>query len=316
MKQRLRSGIRFTTFVLVALVLVISAWLVASLIEWRTGKRVFPWSAYAFCGNSIPEALPASIRIGLYEEFPVPWRLEKLRQVNFPVTLAVAATSQDDFLTLRDTILQTYPQVQEVYFWPLLTHEEGYYPGVWSDADAIQRVAKDAENLPTLWDSEVPLGRTQLSLSDWWRNRAFLDRWLRQRSEPVHIWRSHAVMGLDSLFLRLVGLHFDPREYPSVTLQLDLYTTGEGQPRDELAQMLRCGVETYGERFVPAFGVLNDGEGPEEIFVPPATLRRNLQLAREAGVAEIWLFGVNGLNDAYLTALRETLPVEAMPEKN
>jgi hypothetical protein len=36
---------------------------------------------------------------------------------------------------------------------------------------------------------------------------------------------------------------------------------------------------------------------------------RNLQLARGAGVAEVWLFGVNGLNDEYLSALRETLPL-------
>jgi hypothetical protein len=123
-------------------------------------------------------------------------------------------------------------------------------------------------------------------------------------------------MGLNPLLLRLVGFHFDPVEYASVTFQLDLYTVGEGQPREELARTLRCGVETYGERFVPAFGVLNDGEGPEGIFVPPATLRRNLQMAREAGVSEIWLFGVNGLNDAYLTALRETIPLEVASEEN
>mgnify|MGYP001569888165 CR=1 FL=1 len=71
-------------------------------------------------------------------------------------------------------------------------------------------------------------------------------------------------------------------------------------------------VERYGERFVPSLGVLNDGEGPAHIFVPPTTLRRNLQLAREAGVAEVWLFGVNGLNDEYLSALRETLSLESI----
>ena len=76
--------------------------------------------------------------------------------------------------------------------------------------------------------------------------------------------------------------------------------------------MLRCGVERYGAQFIPSFGVLNDAEGPAEIFVPPETLRRNLGLARAAGVSEIWIFGVNGLNSEYLSALHETLPLESL----
>jgi hypothetical protein len=297
---------------MIAMLLLVVAWGAVSLIEWGTGRRVLPWSAYAFCGHSHPPTLPGQVRLGLYEEFPVPWRLEKLRQVDFPVTLAVAAKSRDEFLALRASILQTYPQVQAVYFWPLLAAAEGYYPGAWSDAVAVRRVAAEAEGQPTLWDSEMPLGLNRWSLSDWWQNRTFVDQWLRQRSEPVQIWRSHAGMGLNPLFLRLVGLQFDPAQYAQVSLQLDLYTSGEGQPREALAQILRCGVETYGERFVPSFGALDDGEGPSDLFVPPATLRRNLQLAREAGVSEIWLFGVNGLNAAYVSAITETLPVQPM----
>lgn len=70
---------------------------------------------------------------------------------------------------------------------------------------------------------------------------------------------------------------------------------------------MRCGVEQYGERFIPAFGVLNDGEGPDNLFVTPERLRQDLRLAREAGVAEVWLFGANGLNAEVLTIVREEL---------
>src|SRR5690349_6909990 len=63
-------------------------WLYASIVEFQTGRRLWPWSAYAFCGRSQPAALPQTVRIGLYEEFPNPWRLAKLGQLDFPVTLA------------------------------------------------------------------------------------------------------------------------------------------------------------------------------------------------------------------------------------
>jgi hypothetical protein len=196
----------------------------------------------------------------------------------------------------------------------LLSHDEGYYPGSWSDADGIDRVAGEADGLPVLWDLEVPLNLVGLSAGNWWRNRTFLDQWFDERTQPTHIWRSHTSMGLDPLFLRLIGMHFDPLDYPTVYLHLNLYTTGGGLPADELSRILRCGVERYGERFIPSFGSLNDGEGPAEIFVPAETLRRDLQLAREAGVSEIWLFGVNGLNEDYLSALRETVPLETLPK--
>jgi hypothetical protein len=285
-------------------------WLAASCYEWGTGQRVLPWDPYAACGDSVPATLPATVKIGLYEEFPSPWRLAQLRHIDFPVALAVAAPSRDAFLQLRATILHQYPQVHEVYFWPLLKSTEGYYPGTWSDAAAVRRVAGETAGLPVLWDLEMPPGLAHPSVTSWPQNRALIDQWLQTRTEPVHIWRSHASMGLDPLFLRLVGMHFDPLDYPQVSLHLDLYNTGAGRPANEMSRILRCGVERYGARFIPALGVLNDGAGAPGLFVPPETLQRDLKLARAAGVAELWLFGVNGMNADIVRMLHQTLPLE------
>ena len=90
-----------------------------------------------------PAGLPTTVRVGLYEEFPNPWRLSKLSQVDFPVTLAVAAQTRAVFLELRESIQRDYPQVREVFFWPLLKPEEGYYPGPLSDPQAVRRVEVD-----------------------------------------------------------------------------------------------------------------------------------------------------------------------------
>jgi hypothetical protein len=311
-RRKLRRIAYHSLFATLGLALL---WVGASVAEIGTGRRIMPWSAYRGCGDTQPVALPQTVRIGLYEEFPNPWRLARLRLIDFPITLAIAAPSRAAFLELRATIMREFPQVREVYFWPLLSYDEGYYPGSWSSADGIKRLAGEAAGLPALWDLELPLGKTKPSITSWLRNRAFLDRWLRERTEPVHIWRSHHTMGLDPLFLRLAGLHFDPLDYPAVSLHLDLYAKGAGLPADQMSRILRCGVERYGARFIPSLGVLNDGEGPDDIFVPPETLRRDLSLARAAGVSEVWLFGVNGLTADYIMALRETLPLEKLPDR-
>src|SRR5215470_15688958 len=142
-----------------------------------------PWTTYGACGMSVPMSLPDTVRIGLYEEFPGSDRLDKLRQVDFPVSLALAASSRAQFLQLRDTVRREYPQVRDVLFWPLLTPDEGYYPGAWSDATAVRRAAREADGLPVLWDLELPRDPTTLSLRDWGRNRTFLDAWLQRRTE-------------------------------------------------------------------------------------------------------------------------------------
>jgi hypothetical protein len=54
-------------------------WFYASITEFQTGRRLWPWSAYALCGHTPPASLPQHVRIGLYEEFPNPWRLAKLQ---------------------------------------------------------------------------------------------------------------------------------------------------------------------------------------------------------------------------------------------
>jgi hypothetical protein len=275
---------------------------------------IWPWSSYAGCGTSVAPTFPGTIQVGFYEEFPTADRLEKLHQLDFPAHLAVASTSRDEFLQIRRTIEETYPQIQQVLFWPLLSTEEGYYPGSWSKADGIARLINEASGLPTLWDLEWPRQGYWFPL-DWPANRALIDRWLKERIVPVHIWRSQAFLGLDARSLSLLGMHFDPIDYPAVYLHLDLYTTGQGLPDALLRRVLRCGVETYGEHFIPSFGMLDDHEGPTDRFIPAATLRRYLQAARQAGVSEVWLFGANGLNETYLVALHETLPLAVEPTR-
>lgn len=274
---------------------------------------IWPWSGYVGCGTSRPATLPDSVRIGLYEEFPTPARLLKLRQVDFPVRLAVAATSREEFTRLKATLQQEYPQVQEVVFWPLLSLDEGYYPGTWSKGEAIKRIAREANGVSVLWDLEWPRHGRWFP-TDWPDNRTYLDEWFSRRKEPSHIWRAHSFLGLDSRFLTLAGMHFDPRDYPAVFLHLDLYTAGDGLPDPLLDRIMRCGVEQYGERFIPSLGVLNDYEGAPEQFIPTATLSRYLAAARRAGVSEVWLFGANGLNEDYLGVIHESLPVEPLSQ--
>lgn len=266
---------------------------------------VWPYSAYLWCGWSRPTALPERVQVGFYEEFPTAARLAKLEQIDYPIALAVAAASRAEFEALAAD-LQQYPQIQTLYFWPVLTPEEGYYAGPWSAGAGVQRAATEAAGRPVLWDLEFPRGGQGWAPGDWLGNRRFIEAWWAAQTAPVAVWRSFAGLGLASPVLGLAGMEVDPTAYPAVRLHLDLYTSGAGRPAWLTARILRCGVERYGDRFVPALGVLDDGLGPGR-FVSPAVLARDAALARAAGVSELWVFGLNGLNADYAAALRAGL---------
>ena len=263
----------------------------------------WPYSAYPWCGWSTPAASGAPLRVGVYEEFPTPERLAKLAQVDFPIDLALAAESPAAFEALRAPLADN-PYVQTIYYWPTLTPEEGYYLGPWSRSAGLQRVmAETPAETPVLWDWEFPRGGQGWAVGEAPANRRLIEAWWAGRTAPVAVWRSFTFLGLDSPLLRLTGLYVDPRAYPTLTLHLDFYASGAGRPAWLTARMLRCGVERYGARFVPSFGVLDDGLGAGP-FVSPEALARDVALARAAGVSEVWLFGLNGLNADYLAALR------------
>lgn len=281
-----------------------------SEIAWRTGIPL-PGTPYSNCGITKPR-IPETVRIGLYEEFPVQWRLDKLKMIDFPVTLAIAASSREKFEELRAHIKSAYPQVQEVYFWPLLSDKEGYYPGSWSQSAAVARVANEAAGVPVLWDLEFPpKWRDDFSLREWRQNSSYLTGWLSGRKEAVHIWRSYPQLGLDPLLLRLLSMHYDPGEFQEVTLHLDLYSPNADIPASHLYRVMRCGVERYGPRFIPSLGVLNDGEG-SGTFISRQRLMQNVQSARSAGASEIWLFGLNGITPEIVANLHEIVPLDTV----
>jgi hypothetical protein len=262
-QPRHRSGLRLVLLALLTAIFSFIFWIYVSLHELTTGKRLLPWHAYGECAPKPPESLPTTVRIGFYEEFPNPWRLAKLSQLDFPITLAIAAPNRQEFERLHDEISANYPMVREVIYWPTLSLSEGYYLGGLSEPQAIQRVIDESRDLPLLWDLELPrqppvsfLKLSERSL----HNRPLIGDFFRHHQQPIHIWRTHTSMGLDPLFLRSLGMQYSPDDAAQIRLHLDLYTMGtikRGQ-RSILSRLKTSGAicKLCAKRAQPRFGSL------------------------------------------------------------
>ncbi len=291
-------------------------YVVSSAHEAATGERYFPYNfidSYAQCDTAKERELPQTVKVTFYEEFPNPWRLSKLQLVNFPFDIAVAAHSRKEFLSLQKEIHDNYPFAREIYYWPLIPLDQGYYPGALSDHKIISRTLNESHGLPILLDSEFKPGGPDISvetIQNWWKNTEFIDQWIKDHpDQQIDVWRSHPTMGFHSPFLDLLGIHIDPNKYTNVSMHYNLYSDNDlsnGQKENILCN----GISEYGpEKFVPALGVLDDGVDGG-MFIPIDIFRHDLELARAAGVNRVAIFGVNGLNEEYVRAINETLPLE------
>lgn len=270
---------------------------------------------YTGCGVSTNQTVSSPIKIAAYEEFPTLDRMKSTEKLPFQIKVAIAAHSYEEFQKIKQG-LETdgkHTQIREFVFWPLLSEEEGYYPGPFSDPSALKRVAHESDlaaqdGIEILWDLEFPpgtFGILRFFNFQWAENRDFIDSWLKNHDGTVHIWRSYKELGLNPWILRTLGLHFDPNNYSNVTMHLDLHTTGDGIPENDMRQILLCGKEQYRDHFVPSFGSLDDGFASPDVFVPPETLQRDIQLAQASGISEIWVFSVSGLQPKYTDTLQK-----------
>jgi hypothetical protein len=279
-------------------------WSGTQIYEMATDTRLIPTDPYAQCGDSTPERL-VTPAIGIYDENPDFNLWNKLEEAKFVDSIAVAAKTEEEYLYYKNEINTTHPHI-DVKFWALLSLDEGYYPGPWSDHKAVERIIQEVGNHPVLWDSEMPFKGKSFSFINWYKNKTIIHTWLLDREERVDVWRAHETMGLNPLFLRLTAIHSDPNEYPNTYMHLELSTTGEGLPDERIYKVLRCGVEEYGEKFVPSFGMLNDLKENESLYIPLDTLKRYLVAAQNAGVSEVWLFSLRGLSTETIDMINQT----------
>ncbi len=275
------------------------------IAQMATDKQLTPFDPWANCGNTVA-VNPSKTRVGVYDENPDFRFWGKLREAEFIDSIAVAARTREEFLYYQSEIKKVAPNVK-VKFWALLPTGEGYFPGPFSDRKGVKRLISEVGELPVVWDSELPYNWNSFSPVNWYENKDLVDKWLKKRKERVDVWRSYDIMGPDPLFLRWAALHVDPNEYPNVYLHLDLYATGKGFSNERLMQILRCGVEKYGDKFIPSFGMLSTGKKSPETYITMDTLKRYLKIAQKAGVSEVWLHSLEGLNSETIAAIRESL---------
>lgn len=238
--------------------------------------------------------------ISFFEEFPTKTNLDKIKLLNFPTKLYIAAPSLKEFNKLKSQIKSKYVNdVKDFIYWPTLKRKEGYWFSPLSKNSALKRTLNEIpQNFPTMLDLELPTAHNPLlyltQLLNFFRNKELITNFIKNHKHlytaeyfPIKIW------------MKFLALNFNPRIYKNKVIKM-LYSSLWPFSKNFLDKKLKQGKEKFQSNFIPAFGVIATGIGGNEPLISPKKLERDLTLAKKNKIQEVIIFRLGGLNKSYL----------------
>lgn len=253
--------------------------------------------------------------ISFFEEFPTSANLEKLRLINFPTKLYLASPSLKEFLNLKKKISRRYNQqnlIKEFIYWPVLTQTEGYWISPFSQRTALQRIFyelnKQKSKLPisVMLDLELPTTQNPIlyftQFFNFYQNRKMIKDFIQNNKGIIYLAEYYPEGRWKELILEVLGLHYS---YPQAKIIKMIYHSLHHFSEDFIKTELKRGKKEFKNQFLIALGTIAQGIHSNEPILSPEQLNLDLQLAKGAGIKEVIIFRLGGLDKRILSILKK-----------
>jgi len=235
------------------------------------------------------------MKVSFFEEFPNKKNLEKLKLL--PKTkVYLAAKSIDEFRKITKGLKG------EFVYWPILAEKYGYWISPWSEPDKLKKLFEVLEKskVPVMLDLEPPKHRWQIftKLQNFQGNRKLIKKFIKRNRDKVYtVERAHIPL----FFSKIMGL-----SYPSKRI-LMYYTSffRPFMPDHILLNRLKKKAEYCADNDCSlAIGLIATGIHGFEPVYGAKELNEDLQIAKKAGVKEIIIFRLGGLNKELINVIK------------
>jgi len=235
------------------------------------------------------------MKISFFEEFPNKKNLEKLKL--FPKTkIFLAAKNVQEFRKITKGLKG------EFVYWPILAEKYGYWISPWSEPETLQNLFDKLEKakVPLMLDLEPPKRRWQIftKLQHFQQNKKMIKSFISKNKERIYtVERAHVPLFVS----KMIGL-----SYPSKRI-LMYYTSffRPFVPDHILLNRLKKKAEYCAENdCLLALGLIATGIHGFEPIYGAKELNEDLQIAKKAGVKEVVIFRLGGLNKELVKAIK------------
>jgi len=245
------------------------------------------------------------MKISFFEEFPTPTNLSKLRVVNWPTKIYLAAPSLAEFKEKQKTLKK---KVKEIIYWPILSKKEGYWISPFSQTAALRRIFQELKNkeVPVMLDLELPTSKNPLlyftELVHFQLNKKIIKKFIHNYSGQIYLTEYYPEGQTQERRLAQLGLHYPTKKVKIIKM---LYHSLHHFTPKFLREELLLGKKEYGDNYLVGFGTIAKGINGNEAILSSAQLLQDLQIARESKIKEVVIFRLGGFNHKFKKTLQK-----------
>ncbi|MBI5391960.1 hypothetical protein HZB00_03070 [Candidatus Woesearchaeota archaeon] len=244
------------------------------------------------------------MQISFFEEFPTQENFQKLTLIHFPTKLYLASSSLKEFKKYARSLKKRNRFIREIIYWPVLSAEEGYWLSPFSKRKALLRLCEELQHkkINILWDAEFPI-KASLYFSGmqlFFMNYILIKRFFRTYQGKITTAEYFPQHLFSRWIFSVLGLHFTPQNKKRNVVKMLYSSLRSYRSKEWMEKHILAGKKIYGNHFLAGLGLLAPGVGEHEKMIHVEQLQRDLTLCKKAGVKEVILFRLGGLNKEYL----------------
>lgn len=246
------------------------------------------------------------MQISFFEEFPTAKNLDRLNLVDWPTKLYLAASSLREFDKIKSRIKSR--NVREIVYRPILKIDEGYWISPFSSRKALIRTFSElqGEKISVMLDLELPTTKNPfLYLTEglnFFKNKKLILGFIQDYTGQVYLAEYYPSGKLKERILKFFGLHYLNKKVKVIKM---IYHSMHGFNENFIHNEMKLGRGEYGNRFLVAYGTIAKGIQRNEPILSLKQLKKDLELAKRAGIKEVIVYRLGGLNKNYVNLLKQ-----------
>ncbi|MBI2665830.1 hypothetical protein HYX12_04370 [Candidatus Woesearchaeota archaeon] len=241
--------------------------------------------------------------ISFFEEFPTKNNLRRLKEVNFPTKLYLAAKSIKEFQKVRKSLPKN-KFLKEVVYWPILKQKEGYWISPFSERKALLRIFTELNEAKHKWsvmlDLELPTRpNIWLYITQFWnfyRNKKLITDFIKNYPGQIYLAEYYPEGKKKEIILKSLGLHYTCKNrFNSIKIIKMCYHSFHTFPRGFFLKELQRGKKEYRDNFLVALGITATGiYGGKTLSTEQ--LKEDVLIAKKTGLKEVIIYRLGGGN--------------------
>ncbi|MBT4539015.1 hypothetical protein HOI26_00135 [Candidatus Woesearchaeota archaeon] len=244
------------------------------------------------------------MRISFFEEFPTKKNLDKLKLIDWPTTVYVAAKSVKEY----EKLIKPYKKKNITFgYWPILEKKEGYWLSPFSSAKAVKKTIQDVKRGKRLvmWDAELPFRHPWLflRLGYFIKNKVRIKKFFKRYGKKI-VTAEYPIKGKFSQWiLTFLSVSFSPKRYGNKKIVM-YYTSMHKGYSWLLLKQIKNLHRKYGKDLHVGLGTIATGILGDEPILKRENLERDLKTMKKIGISEVVIFRLGGLNKKYIKTLQ------------